>query len=83
MHAQWFQPEGGEQTMARLTVQFPEATSQMLAELSERDEVTKTEVLRRAIALYKYLENETRDGKRKVAIADENDRVVKEIVLTK
>lgn len=69
--------------MARLTVQFPEATSQILAELSERDEVTKTEVLRRALSLYKYLEKETRDGKRKVAIADEDDKVLKEIVITK
>jgi hypothetical protein len=69
--------------MARLTVQFPEQTSEVLAELSDREQVSKTEVLRRALALYKYLEQETRDGKRKVAIADENDNVVKEIVITK
>ena len=69
--------------MARLTVQFPEQTSEVLAELSERDEVSKTEVLRRALALYKYLEKETRDGKHKIAIADENGKIVKEIVITK
>lgn len=69
--------------MARLTVQFPDPTSEILAELSARDQVTKTEILKRAIALYRYLEKETRDGKRKVAITDENDKVVKEIVLTK
>lgn len=69
--------------MARLTVQFPEATSQILAELSEKDQVSKTEILRRALSVYRYLEKETRDGKRKVAIADENDKVVKEIIITK
>lgn len=69
--------------MARLTVQFPDATSEILAELSERDEVSKTEILKRAIGLYRYLEKETRDGKRKIAIADENDKVLKEIVITK
>ena len=68
--------------MARLTVQFPERTSEILAELSARHQVSKSEMLRRALGYYKYLEQETRDGKHKIAIVDENDRVVKEIVLT-
>ena len=69
--------------MARLTVQFPEATSEILADLSAQDQVSKTEILRRALAVYKYLEKETRGGKRKVAITDENGKVVKEILITK
>ncbi|MHC1730106.1 MAG: ribbon-helix-helix protein, CopG family [Syntrophobacteraceae bacterium] len=69
--------------MARLTVQFPESTSEVLEELSERDQVSKTEIIRRALSIYKYLENETRDGKHKVAITDENGKVVKEILITK
>jgi hypothetical protein len=69
--------------MARLTVQFPEQTSEILAELSEQDQVSKTEILRRALSLYKYLGNETRDNNRKVVIADENDKLLKEIVFTK
>ncbi len=69
--------------MARLTVQFSDPTSELLAELSAKDQVSKTEILRRALAVYKYLEQETRDGKRKVAITDENDKVLKEIVITK
>jgi len=69
--------------MARLTVQFPEAASEILAELSERDQVSKTELLRRALSVYKYLEKETRDGKRKVAITDEDGKVLKEILITK
>jgi hypothetical protein len=69
--------------MARLTVQFPERTSKILEELSEDSQVTKTEVLRRALALYKYLDEEVRKGKgKKLAIADENDKILKEIALT-
>jgi hypothetical protein len=61
-------------------VQFPEQTSQILAELSERDQMSKTEVLRRALALYKYLDTETREGG---TISDKNDQILKEIVITK
>jgi len=70
--------------MARLTIQFPERTSKILEELSEDNEVTKTEVLRRAVALYKYLDEEVRKGKgkKKVVIADEDDKILKEIALT-
>jgi predicted transcriptional regulator len=70
--------------MARLTVQFPERTNQILKELAEKDEISKTEVLRRALALYKYLENEVRqeDG-RKIAVANKDDKILKEIVMTK
>lgn len=68
--------------MARLTVQFPEKTSQTLEELAAQDQTSKTEVIRKAISLYKYLERETRDGKHNVAIVDENGKVVKEIILT-
>ena len=70
--------------MARLTVQFPEKTSQILNELAEKDEVSKTEVLRRAIALYKYLESELgKEDGRKLKIADKDDNILKEIVITK
>lgn len=70
--------------MARLTVQFPEKTSEMLSDLADREEVSKTEILRRALALYKYLETEVQKGKgRKIAITDEDDKILKEIVITK
>lgn len=69
--------------MARLTIQFPEKTSNLLSEMAERDEVSKTEILRRALSLYKYLDGEVRKQKgHKVAIADEEDKVIKEIVIT-
>ena len=68
--------------MARLTIQFPEKTDEILSYLAAKQNISKTEVLRRALSLYKYLDREARDKGYKVTIADENDKVLKEIVLT-
>ena len=67
--------------MARLTVQFPDRTTEMLTELAARDQATKTEVINRALALYRYLQKETRDRNHRIAVVDENDKIVKEIVM--
>ncbi len=70
--------------MARLTLKFPEKTNNILNNLAQKEEVSKTEILRRSLALYKYLTDEVHQDKgHKVAIADENDKVIKEIVITK
>ena len=69
--------------MARLTIQFPEKTSNILKEMAENEESTQTEILKRAVALYKYLGNEMKKEKgRKVSITDKNDKIIKEIVMT-
>jgi len=68
--------------MPRLTVQFPEKTDEMLAELANKNEVSKTEVLRRALSLYRYLDREAREKGNKVTIADKEDKILKEIVFT-
>ena len=68
--------------MARLTVQFPSRTETILSELAAKDEISKTEVIRRALSLYKFLDREAREKGFKIAIADENDKIIKEIVYT-
>ena len=68
--------------MARLTVQFPDRTTDMLAELASEDQSSKTNVIGNALALYKYLKKETRDGKHRIVVVDEADKIVKEIVMT-
>ncbi|WP_218079441.1 hypothetical protein [Anthocerotibacter panamensis] len=55
--------------------------TQVLETLAEAHDTSKVEILRRAIAVYNFLENETTTGNRKVVIA-EGDRIIKEIVLT-
>jgi len=69
--------------MARLTVQFPERTTQILKEMAEDEESTQTETLKRALALYKYLRSEIKKEKgRKISITDKDDKIIKEIVMT-
>jgi len=68
--------------MPRLTVQFPEKTDEILSELAAKDSVSKTEIIRRALSLYRFLDSEAREKGNKVAIADNNDKIIKEIVFT-
>jgi len=68
--------------MPRLTIQFPERTDEILKNLSTKEGVSKTEILRRALSLYRYLDREARDKGNKVTIADNEDNIIKEIVFT-
>ncbi|OGY41129.1 MAG: hypothetical protein A2Y67_00805 [Candidatus Buchananbacteria bacterium RBG_13_39_9] len=65
--------------MPRLTVEFPEKAYEMIKSLSQRQGVSKTEVLRRVLALYHYVCQEVEKG-RKLVILNESGGVIKEIV---
>ena len=65
----------------KLTVQFPAAVSELLGDLAEQGDTTKTVILQRAIGLYAFVVNESRKG-RKIAVIDDDDRVMKELVFT-
>lgn len=52
--------------MVKLTVQLSARTDRILAQLAERQETTKAQVIRRAIALLSYLEDEVARGGRVV-----------------
>ncbi len=70
--------------MPTYTVQFPDETDKVLQEMSRKQDVDKKEILRRAIALYKYLEEELDKGDgNKLVIADKDDKPVKEVVIRK
>lgn len=67
--------------MAKLTVEFNPKMDEILADLAQDKGTTKVDVLRRAVALYKYIDSQlSATGKRHLAIA-EDDRIVKEIVV--
>ncbi|MFM9956894.1 MAG: hypothetical protein ACKVZJ_02365 [Phycisphaerales bacterium] len=72
--------------MPRMTVDFPSEIYNFLEKLAAEESTTKVNALRRALTLYKVAKEETRakpkSGKRKLTISDENDKVIKEIVLT-
>ena len=66
--------------MPRLTIEFPEQVNEILKNLAEKDETTKVDVLRRALALYNYLHKEAIDKNLKLSITNDQDKVIKEIV---
>jgi hypothetical protein len=67
--------------MKRYTLTFSEEFEELLASLAEAEGISKADVLRNSAVLYRYLDNELSKGKRKLAIIDEEERVIKEIVL--
>jgi len=65
----------------RFTMDVGPEFDDKLSELSSRASVTKAEIIKRAVASYAYLKDETRNGNR-VAITDrENGAVLKEVIL--
>ena len=68
--------------MPKLTVQFGKRTNQLLEELAEEKGITKAEVIRRALAMYKYLDDETRNGDKRVSVTSAaTDKILKDIIL--
>ena len=68
--------------MAKMSVEFNDQVTDMLEELARREGRTKVEILRRALGIYKYLDDEVRHDQehgRKVAITDKDHRVLTEI----
>jgi len=70
-------------SMPKLTVEFNERAHELLRELAERNSMTKPEIILRAVALYKYLDDEThqKEEGRKIAITDDSGQVLKEIMI--
>ncbi len=66
--------------MPRLTIEFPEQVNEVLKDLAKKDETTKVDVLRRALALYNFVHKEAIDKNLKLSITDDKDTILKEIV---
>ena len=67
----------------RYTIDFDDQFDETLSELIKTtDATTKADVIRRAVASYSYLKKQQRQLKdAKVAITDQDNHVLKEIVL--
>ena len=63
--------------MPKLTVEFNDKMNDILEQLVDEKGTTKVDVLRRAVALYKYLDGEKKDGK----ITISQDSTTKDVVL--
>ena len=69
--------------MPRLTVEFPDATNDILVELAKEEDTSKREILRRALAVYYLLHEEgvRMGGDRNLVITDKKgNKPVKQIV---
>lgn len=68
--------------MAKLTVEFNDEMNRKLTEMAAKEGVSKVDILRRALALYDFVESEVDESqKRRLAIAQDG-KVVVEIVRT-
>lgn len=68
--------------MPRYTIDMSEEFERVLKEMAEKKGVPRSEIIRNAIASYRYLtENASTDKDRKVSITNGEDRVIKDVVL--
>lgn len=66
--------------MAKLTIELNPPAEQALERLAHDLGTTKADVIRRAMSVFDKVNHETKNG-RKLAIADENNRVLMELVI--
>lgn len=66
--------------LVRLNVNLNQETAEALKTIAEERGISATEAVRRAISIYKYIEDEVQEG-RKVITSDQENKNVKELVL--
>ena len=67
--------------MAKYTIDFDDEFDQTLSHLKDTtDAKTKADVIRRAVASYKYLKSQTAEGK-EVSVTDKSGKVEKNVIL--
>ena len=69
-----------------MTVEFNDAMNDILEKMADKKGCTKVDILRRAVALYKYLTNELHcrrvgDKVKKLVIRNREGMILKEVVL--
>jgi predicted transcriptional regulator len=68
--------------MSRLTVEFSDDVSKLLSRLADDNKLSKSDVLRRAIALYEYADRESKsDPDKRLSITKDGQKLT-DIVLT-
>lgn len=73
-------PGAERDRLVRLNVNLNHETADAIKELAEERGISVTEAVRRAISLYKYVEDQTNEG-RKIQVADRSGKTVSELVL--
>ena len=66
----------------KYTVSLPNKVAEKLDSLAIAESMSKPETLRRAIALYSFVYKEVLEQNNKLCILDENDKILKEVLLS-
>jgi hypothetical protein len=66
--------------MPRYTIDLGEKFDKLLTDLAQSKEITKSELVRRAVASYAYFDEERTAGNR-ISVVDDKNKTVKEVVL--
>jgi predicted transcriptional regulator len=66
--------------MKKYTIQLSNTFDEILDQEAEAKGISKSEVIRRAVASYAYLSEEMKEGRR-VSITDKSGEVLKDVVL--
>ena len=65
----------------RYTLDLDQGLDKTLSDLAETKGTSKAEIIKRALATYKYISGETAQAGKKVSITDGGDTVLKDIVI--
>lgn len=66
---------------SKYTIGFPPKIAEKLEKLSEEEQITKAEILKKSIIVYDVFLEELEKGN-KIAILDQDNKLIKEILLT-
>jgi hypothetical protein len=67
--------------MAKLTVDFSDRVNDMLESVAHRNGLSKVDVLRRAIALYEFVDREVAPGEKMLTLTDKEGKVIERVVV--
>lgn len=73
-------PRSSDQSLVRLNVNLNAETAAALRELAEERDISFTEAVRRAISVYKYMNDETQSG-RHIQTTNSDREDVRELIL--
>jgi len=65
----------------RLSININDETAAALKELAAKRGLTVTEVVRRAVSVYKFVEDEVGDGGKTLQLVDSNDKVTELVMV--
>ncbi len=68
--------------MPKLTIKFDDSINKILVDLAQRKNTTKVDIIRRALAAYKYLDDETHEGDKRISVTSaKEDKIIRDVIL--